>query len=143
TANRVQLPRAPRPSNSPRHSPPPPDLVPPAVAARTSRSSPCSCSCPPQQPAPAVPAASAAPTAWNLPRPPTLPRPLWHGTLVESAELLRAVARNCTCTPVKTPERLAVCASHQMLGEDQRALDGLLFARFLSKRLKREEFVTA
>ena len=32
------------------------------------------------------------------------------------------------------------CAAHRMLIEDQRAMDGLLFARRMADRLKREEF---
>ena len=35
--------------------------------------------------------------------------------------------------------RLATCAPHRMLTEDQRALNGLLFARRLVERLRREE----
>jgi hypothetical protein len=34
----------------------------------------------------------------------------------------------------------ATCAAHRMLSEDQRALDGLLFERYIANRLKREEF---
>ena len=41
---------------------------------------------------------------------------IWHGTL-----------------------RLSTCAGHHMLSEDQRALEGLLFARRIAGRLRREE----
>jgi hypothetical protein len=39
--------------------------------------------------------------------------------------------------------RLATCAPHRMLTEDQRALNGLLFARRMAERLQREEFSRA
>ena len=39
--------------------------------------------------------------------------------------------------------RLATCAPHRMLTEDQRALNGLLFARRMAERLRREEFSRA
>jgi hypothetical protein len=36
--------------------------------------------------------------------------------------------------------RLSTCAPHEMLSSDQRAIDGLLFARRISARLRSEEF---
>ena len=39
--------------------------------------------------------------------------------------------------------RLATCAPHRMLTEDQRALNGLLFGRRMADRLRREEFSRA
>ena len=39
--------------------------------------------------------------------------------------------------------RLATCAPHRMLTDDQRALNGLLFARRMTKRLLSEEFSRA
>jgi len=39
--------------------------------------------------------------------------------------------------------RLATCAPHRMLTEDQRALNGLLFVRRMAERLSREEFSRA
>jgi len=39
--------------------------------------------------------------------------------------------------------RLATCAPHRMLTEDQRALNGLLFARRMAERLRHEEFSRA
>jgi hypothetical protein len=39
--------------------------------------------------------------------------------------------------------RLATCAPHRMLTEDQRALNGLLFARRMAERLSHEEFSRA
>jgi hypothetical protein len=39
--------------------------------------------------------------------------------------------------------RRTTCAVHRMLTEDQRALDGLLFARHMAERLLVEEFSLA
>jgi hypothetical protein len=38
--------------------------------------------------------------------------------------------------------QFSTCAAHQMLVEDQRALNGLLFGRYLAARLRREERAT-
>ena len=65
---------------------------------------------------------------------------LWHGTQQESFDLVNAIARNCTCEFGLLGVRVTTCASHRMLTEDQRALDGLLFARHMVERLLREEF---
>jgi hypothetical protein len=65
---------------------------------------------------------------------------VWHGTSQESAALVEAVAGNCNCTFGRTGERNAVCAAHRMLVEDQRALDGLVFACRLKSRLLDEEW---
>ena len=65
---------------------------------------------------------------------------VWHGTQQESFDLVNAIARNCTCEFGLMGVRLTTCAPHRMLTEDQRALNGLLFARRMSKRLHREEF---
>jgi hypothetical protein len=35
--------------------------------------------------------------------------------------------------------RLSTCPPHEMLAADQRAVDGLLFARRIADRLRREE----
>lgn len=61
--------------------------------------------------------------------------PVWHGTVAEQLELQASVARNCICTldPVFT------CAAHIMMDGDQRAIDGLLFARKIVECLRREE----
>ncbi len=66
----------------------------------------------------------------------------WHGTQQESFELVNAIARNCGCEYGLMGVRLSTCSSHQMLSEDQRALDGLLFVRRMAKRLWSEEFST-
>ena len=65
---------------------------------------------------------------------------VWHGTQQESFDLVNAIARNCTCEFGLMGVRLATCAPHRMLTEDQRALNGLLFARRMADRLQREEF---
>jgi hypothetical protein len=64
----------------------------------------------------------------------------WHGTQQESRALVDAISRNCTCEFGLMAVRLTTCAAHRMLIEDQRAMDGLLFARRMADRLKREEF---
>jgi hypothetical protein len=68
---------------------------------------------------------------------------VWHGTQQESFDLVNAIARNCTCEFGLMGVRLATCAPHRMLTEDQRALNGLLFARRMQERLHREEFSRA
>jgi len=68
---------------------------------------------------------------------------VWHGTQQESFDLVNAIARNCTCEFGLMGVRLATCAPHRMLTEDQRALNGLLFARRMAERLRHEEFSRA
>ena len=68
---------------------------------------------------------------------------VWHGSQQESFDLVNAIARNCTCEFGLMGVRLATCAPHRMLTEDQRALNGLLFARRMAERLRREEFSRA
>ena len=65
---------------------------------------------------------------------------IWHGTQQESFALIGAVAHNCTCQVGPDGVRTFTCNPHRMLTEDQRALDGLLFARRMADRLLREEF---
>jgi hypothetical protein len=57
----------------------------------------------------------------------------WNGSPEEWWELQLAIKRNCAC------ETTRLCASHEMLVEDQRAIDGLLFARRIVQRLVVEE----
>jgi hypothetical protein len=64
---------------------------------------------------------------------------VWHGNQQESFDLVSAVAHNCDCTFGAMGVRLATCAPHRMLMEDQRALNGLLFARRIAERLRAEE----
>jgi len=65
---------------------------------------------------------------------------LWHGTQTEALELLQALSRNCACVVTAEGVRVSVCAPHEMLSSDQRAIDGLLFARRIAPRLLSEEF---
>jgi hypothetical protein len=64
-------------------------------------------------------------------------RIIWNGTLVEARELEAILGRNCVCSSDHTS---GCCAPHTMLRSDQRALDGLLFARYIARRLEEEEF---
>jgi hypothetical protein len=63
----------------------------------------------------------------------------WNGTRIESQDLVSAIARNCVCEYGLRGVRTHTCSPHQMLAEDQRALDGLVFVRRLGERLRREE----
>ena len=65
----------------------------------------------------------------------------WHGTHEESLALISAIRHSCTCEFGLQNVRQSVCAAHEMLARDQRALDGLLFARRMAKRLLEEEFL--
>jgi hypothetical protein len=65
---------------------------------------------------------------------------LWHGSQTEALELLQALSRNCSCVVTAEGVRLSTCAPHDMLASDQRAVDGLLFARRIAARLRAEEF---
>jgi hypothetical protein len=65
---------------------------------------------------------------------------LWHGTQNEALELLQALSRNCSCVVTAEGVRLSTCSPHDMLATDQRAIDGLLFARRIAARLRGEEF---
>jgi hypothetical protein len=65
---------------------------------------------------------------------------LWHGSQTEALDLLLALSRNCSCVITAEGVRLSICPPHQMLSTDQRAIDGLLFARRIAARLRREEF---
>lgn len=65
---------------------------------------------------------------------------LWHGSQTEALDLLQALSRNCTCIVTMEGVRLSTCAPHHMLASEQRAIDGLLFARRIAARLQHEEF---
>lgn len=69
-------------------------------------------------------------------------RAIWHGSKQESLELLLAVGRNCACR-IQDGKTVSACAAHRMLAEDQRAIDGLLFARNIMTHLMQEEFTTS
>lgn len=64
---------------------------------------------------------------------------VWHGSQAESLALVNAVQANCECKFGALGVRLTTCAPHTMLTTDQRALDGLLFARYLADQLAEEE----
>lgn len=63
---------------------------------------------------------------------------LWKGSFAELNVLLEVLARHCTCTTA--PLRGYGCATHSILF-DQRAVDGLVFARHIAERLLVEEFM--
>ena len=63
----------------------------------------------------------------------------WFGTRQESSDLIAAITRNCTCEFGLKGIRLKQCGPHNMLTSDQRALNGLLFARRMAARLRHEE----
>jgi hypothetical protein len=66
-------------------------------------------------------------------------QPAWHGTPQEANDLADSLAHNCACEFGHMGARLATCAAHAMI-EDQRTLDGLLFARYMAERLIAQEF---
>ena len=59
---------------------------------------------------------------------------VFHGSVQEAIELAQAVSHNCDC--LATGHR---CSAHAAM-LSQRWVDGLLFARYLVKRMKPEEF---
>ncbi len=63
----------------------------------------------------------------------------WHGTRAESEALLAAIRAHCTCQFGVLGVRLSTCPPHQMMVEDQRALDGLVYARRMRARLWADE----
>lgn len=65
----------------------------------------------------------------------------WHGTRQEASELVEAIQHNCACAYSSAGARLRLCPAHRMLVEDQRALDGLVFARRISSSLRLEEWL--
>jgi hypothetical protein len=66
----------------------------------------------------------------------------WHGTEAEALQLLEALSHNCTCVVTAEGVRLSTCSSHRLLTTDQRAVDGLLFARRIADQLRAEELTT-
>lgn len=65
---------------------------------------------------------------------------VWHGTEAELMALVDAVNHNCVCRSADRKPPVAWCDAHQMLFQNQRAVDGLLFARNIADRLRAEEF---
>ena len=68
---------------------------------------------------------------------------VWHGTRQERTQLTHAVARHCACEVGMMGVRVNVCAPHRMLAENQRILDGLLFARRQVDDLRHQEWDAA
>jgi hypothetical protein len=66
-------------------------------------------------------------------------QPVWHGSPQEGCDLVSSLANNCACEFGQTGIRLTTCAAHAM-AQDQRALDGLVFGRFMAARLIAQEF---
>jgi hypothetical protein len=66
-------------------------------------------------------------------------RIIWNGTAEEAIALLHALREHCACH-VQDGRTVAPCAAHNMLVQDQRAVDGLLFMRRMAARLLTEEF---
>jgi hypothetical protein len=64
----------------------------------------------------------------------------WRGTHAEGVALVETLGRHCSCEFTAHRRRVFVCAPHEMLISDQRAIDGLLFARRIAARLRSEEF---
>ena len=64
----------------------------------------------------------------------------WHGTRQEASALLHAISSHCSCESTTRDARARRCPPHLMLVEDQRAVDGLLFARNIVGRLLLEEW---
>src|ERR1051326_6901234 len=65
---------------------------------------------------------------------------VWNGSQSEARDLQVAVAYYCTCTfNEMVGDVNEECPAHYMLERDQRALDGLLFGRWIAERLRHEE----
>jgi hypothetical protein len=67
-------------------------------------------------------------------------RTVWNGTAQEGQELCEIIKTHCECATVAETSETTRCGPHWMLLSDQRALDGLLFARRIAARLLKEEF---
>jgi hypothetical protein len=67
---------------------------------------------------------------------------VWHGSESELRDLTRAVQHHCECGS-EWGMACVPCPAHAMLAQDQRALDGLLWARRVAQRLIAEEQLTA
>jgi hypothetical protein len=65
---------------------------------------------------------------------------VWHGHTADSARLVQAALRHCTCARDGGPDGNApLCGTHQILA-DQHTLDHLAFARSVLNRLVEEEW---
>ena len=66
---------------------------------------------------------------------------IWNGTRAEALQLLDIISSNCACEFDALKVRRSTCSVHRILTEEQRTLDGLLFARHMAERLLVEEFL--
>lgn len=66
---------------------------------------------------------------------------IWHGSPEEAEALNTVLSRNCDCDYETDGRRVRTCGGHDMLLNDQRALDGLMFGRRLQDRLEAEEWM--
>jgi hypothetical protein len=64
----------------------------------------------------------------------------WHGTQLEHTDLLKAIARNCTCTSGEDGPNIT-CQLCRAVEADQRFVDGLVFARRNASRFRAGEFL--
>ena len=69
------------------------------------------------------------------------PTVTFHGTQNEDFALSIAINRNCGCVTGRLG-KLDTCQAHHMRDNDQRAVDGLVYARRMAERLLVEEFTT-
>ena len=64
----------------------------------------------------------------------------WNGTLSDYLELTRALDHHCACSIGFRCVRQTCCSAHELAG-DQRALNGLLYARRILAKLRDEEWL--
>ncbi len=69
---------------------------------------------------------------------PWVPVTIWYGTIAEAGQLAKAIENNCPSHALGCTG----CGAHALM-VDQRAADGLLFARWMLEQLRREEFSRA
>lgn len=70
------------------------------------------------------------------------PTVIWHGTAQERDQLTGVFAKNCQCEYAPDGTRKTTCSVHQAMLEDQRFMDGLVYARTIAQRLTNEEWST-
>lgn len=64
---------------------------------------------------------------------------VWRGTEEELSLLQQIICRNGDCSCPDDGEWLPGCAVHRKIADDQRLLNGLVFARRIARRLEAEE----
>jgi hypothetical protein len=62
----------------------------------------------------------------------------WSGTQSEYLDLMRVLNRNCGCQFGLMGVRLSRCSTHDLI-DDQRVLNGLVYARRIAATLRDEE----